>query len=196
MDARDRILAAAVAAFQQEGLEGLSMRRVAARVGLTPMALYRHYADKQALIDAVTLHALEAWRGRLARVRAEGDLQWLDAMSEAFLDFALEEPRLFEAAFRIPAGSARRFPEDFTAGRSPPGVLIFRRIEAAKQAGLIGDAPTAEIALSIWAMAQGLIDLYRAGRFSGDETAFRALYRSALRRCVSAFRPQEQAWTP
>jgi AcrR family transcriptional regulator len=196
MDVRNRILAATVAAFQQEGLEGLSMRKIAARVGLTPMALYRHYADKQALIDAVTLHALQAWRGRLAAVKAATDLQWLEAMGEAFLDFALEEPRLFEAAFRLPAGAARRFPEDFTAGRSPPGALIFQRIEAAKQAGLIGDAPTAEIALSIWAMAQGLIDLYRAGRFSGDETAFRALYRMALRRCISAFRPQDHAWTP
>jgi AcrR family transcriptional regulator len=191
MNARDRILTAAVDAFEHEGLEGLSMRKVAAKVGLTPMALYRHYADKQALIDAITLEGLEAWRARLRRVRADEPLQWLDAMGEAFLDFALEEPRRFEAAFRLPAQSARRFPEDFTAGRSPPGVLVFERVEQARKMGLIGDASTAEITLSIWAMAQGLIDLYRAGRFSGDEQAFRTLYRSALRRCVSAFKPRD-----
>jgi hypothetical protein len=37
-------------------------------------------------------------------------------------------------------------------------------------------------------MAQGLIELYRAGRFVG-EAEFRVLYRSALRRCVASFRP-------
>lgn len=191
MTARARILTAAVDAFEHEGLDGLSMRKVAARVGLTPMALYRHYADKQALIDAITLEGLEAWRARLAQVKGADPLQWLEAVGEAFLDFALDEPRRFEAAFRLPAASARRFPEDFTAGRSPPGLLIFERIEQARQQGLIGDAPAAEIALSIWAMAQGLIDLYRAGRFSGDEAAFRTLYRSALRRCISAFLPRD-----
>jgi AcrR family transcriptional regulator len=191
MTARARILTAAMDAFEHEGLEGLSMRKVATRVGLTPLALYRHYADKQALVDAITLEGLDAWRARLARVRAEDPLGWLEAMGEAFLDFALEEPRRFEAAFRLPSGSARRFPDDFTAGRSPPGLLIFERIDAARRAGLIGVAATTEIALSVWAMAQGLIDLYRAGRFSGDEAAFRALYRSALRRCICAFQPQD-----
>lgn len=191
MTARARILSAAMDAFEHEGMQGLSMRKVAARVGLTPMALYRHYADKQALIDAIALEGLEAWRARLARVKDDHPLRWLEKMGEAFLDFALDEPRRFEAAFRLPAASARKFPEDFTAGRSPPGLMVFDGIERARRMGLIGDVPTAEITLSIWAMAQGLIDLYRAGRFSGDEAAFRALYRSALRRCISAFQPRD-----
>lgn len=191
MTVRDRILTAAVEAFEHEGLEGLSMRKVAARVGLTPMALYRHFADKQALVDAITLEGLEAWRARVARIGDDDPMRWLETMGEAFLDFALQEPRCFEAAFRLPAASARRFPEDFTAGRSPPVALVFERIEQAKRMGLIGDAPTTEITLSIWAMAQGLVDLYRAGRFSGDEQAFRTLYRSALRRCISAFIPRD-----
>jgi AcrR family transcriptional regulator len=153
------------------------------------MALYRHYADKQALIDAITLQGLEAWRARLAQVSADDPLQWLEKMAEAFLDFALEEPRRFEAAFLLRANSARQFPDDFVAGRSPPVAMIFERIEQARREGLIGEAPTPEIALSIWAMAQGLIALHRAGRFTRDEAAFRSLYHSALRRSIAAFRP-------
>lgn len=189
MNTRSTILAAALEAFERDGLEGLSMRKVAAKVELTPMALYRHFADKQALVDAITLEGLEAWRARLARLRADDPAEWLEAAAEAFLDFALEEPRRFEAAFLLRANSARRFPDDFAAGRSPAVAMMSERIEQAKAQGLLDDAPSLEIALSIWAMAQGLVGLYRAGRFAGDEQAFRALYRSALRRCISAFRP-------
>jgi AcrR family transcriptional regulator len=189
MNVRDQILQAAVAAFEREGPEGLSMRRIAAAVGLTPMALYRHFADKQALTDAISLHALDVWGQRLAEVEAADPLRWLAAAGEAFMDFAIEEPRLYEAAFLFRARSARRFPDDFTAGRSPPVSMIFERIDAAKGAGLIGEAPTPEIGLSIWAMAQGMVELNRAGRFAGDETAFRALFRSAMRRCLASFLP-------
>src|SRR5690348_17571537 len=48
----------------RKGLEGLSLREVAARVGITPMAIYRHFASKEALIDALVLDALDEWSDR------------------------------------------------------------------------------------------------------------------------------------
>ena len=59
METKERILAAARGAFDREGPEGLSMRDIAKTAGITPMAIYRHYADKQALIDALVLDALD-----------------------------------------------------------------------------------------------------------------------------------------
>lgn len=50
---KDQILSAALALADESGLEAVTMRAVAARVGLTPMALYRHVADKEALLDGV-----------------------------------------------------------------------------------------------------------------------------------------------
>jgi AcrR family transcriptional regulator len=50
---KDQILAAALALADEAGLEAVTMRAVAARVGITPMALYRHVADKEALLDGV-----------------------------------------------------------------------------------------------------------------------------------------------
>lgn len=188
MTMRERIVQAAIEAFERDGLQGLSMRKIAVAVGLTPMALYRHVADKQALIDAVTLHGLETWRARLARVEATDPMAWLEAMAEAFLDFALEEPRLYEAAFQLRANTARRYPDDFAAGRSPAMAMVFDQIEAARRAGLIGEAPAMEIGVSVAAMAQGLVEMHRAGRFT-SEAEFRRLYRSALSRCLAAFRP-------
>jgi AcrR family transcriptional regulator len=186
MITKHRILAAAQERFHRDGIAGLSMRSLAKDVGLTPMALYRHYADKEALIDALSAAALDDWRDRLAAIEAPSAFASLEAVGEAFLDFALEAPRRFEAAFLLPARGARRFPDDIVAGRSPPLNLVMAHIEQAQRDGTLGAAPPSEIAMTIWALSQGLVALYRANRFS-DREAFRTTYRAALRRCYASF---------
>lgn len=183
---RDRIFAAARDLFDREGLGGLSMRRIAEQVAITPMAIYRHYADKDALIDALMLDGFEAWEARVRAIRTTNPVRWLEAMMDAFLDFALKEPRRYEAAFLLPARKARRFPDDFVAGRSPAVSMAYARIEAAREKGFFDDTPAAEIALALAAMGQGLVSMYRAGRFVGEKQ-FRAAYRGALRHCFNSF---------
>ncbi|WP_255954310.1 TetR/AcrR family transcriptional regulator [Streptomyces odontomachi] len=50
---REEILDAALAIADERGLDAVSMRAVAERVGVTPMALYRHVNDKAALLDGL-----------------------------------------------------------------------------------------------------------------------------------------------
>lgn len=50
---RDRVLSAAVALADQEGLDGLSMRRLATEFGVVPMALYKHVANKDDMLDGM-----------------------------------------------------------------------------------------------------------------------------------------------
>ena len=186
MNTRGRIVAAARELHAQGGLEGLSVRKVAAAVGLSPMALYRHFADKDALLDALVLDGLDAWRARVEALPPDRPLAWLQAVGDAFLDFALDEPRRFEAAFLLRAASARRYPEDFREGRSPPVRLIIDQVRRAQAEGALVESPPEELALGIWAMAQGMISLWRAGRFT-DEAAFRQVYRRALERTLRSF---------
>ncbi len=54
----DSIVEAAVALIESDGLPALTMRRLAKQVGCSPMALYRHVADKQELIGALADHYL------------------------------------------------------------------------------------------------------------------------------------------
>ena len=183
---RDRIFAAARDLFDKEGLPGLSRRRIAEQVAITPMAIYRHYADKDALIDALMLDGFAAWEARVRAIGTTDPIRWIEAMMDAFLDFVLKEPRRYEAAFLLPARKARRFPDDFVAGRSPVINMAYARIEAARAKGFFDDTPAAEIALAVSAMGQGLISMYQAGRFVG-EAQFRAAYRTALRHCIDSF---------
>jgi AcrR family transcriptional regulator len=183
---RDRIFAAARALFDAEGLAGLSMRKIAATVDITPMAIYRHYADKDALIDALMLDGFAVWEARVCGLSMRDPLRWLLGLMDAFADFALLEPRRYEAAFLLPARKARRFPDDFAAGRSPAISMAYARIEEAKAKGLLGGAPATEIALTLSALGQGLVSMYQAGRFIG-EAQFRAAYRTAMRHCLKSF---------
>ncbi|GAA0481853.1 hypothetical protein Ade02nite_57440 [Paractinoplanes deccanensis] len=50
---RDRVLRAAVALADEVGVAGLSMRRLAQQLGVVPMALYKHVADKEELLDGM-----------------------------------------------------------------------------------------------------------------------------------------------
>ncbi len=50
---RDRVLLAAVALADQVGIESLSMRRLAQELGVVPMALYKHVANKEELLDGM-----------------------------------------------------------------------------------------------------------------------------------------------
>jgi AcrR family transcriptional regulator len=182
---KDRIFSAAKTVLEQEGIAGLSMRRIAQQSGMSPMSLYRHFADKDALLNALMADGLGAWEERVRAIQATAPLQWLERLTDEFLAFALEEPHRFDAAFFLPAPKARRYPDDFAAGRSPVIAMAVLKIDEAQADGVLGGAPALDVALALSALAQGLVSMHRARRFSGD-AEFSALYRSVLRRSLKS----------
>jgi AcrR family transcriptional regulator len=183
---RDRILTSARVLYETGGLDGLSLRKVASDVQLTPMAIYRHFADKEALVEALVLDALDRWAERVAAVRIDDPAAWLESVGDEFLSFALEEPRRFELAFLVRSTRARRFPDDFNKGRSPAGQLWMARLKDLRALGrLAPDIEPVEAGFTLWALAQGLVTLFRAGRFVGGSAEFRAFYSRSIRRCLA-----------
>jgi AcrR family transcriptional regulator len=181
-----RVFAAARQLFDEGGVEAVSMRRIAEKVGITAMAIYKHYPDKDALLNVLMLDGFAAWEARVEKIREAEPLAWLLRLDDEFLEFALNEPRRYEAAFLLKASAARRYPEDFLAGRSPVVSKVLARIEEARALGLIGDIPAIDVAIAFGALSQGLVSLYRAGRFTG-EAEFRDAYHRALGHCRRAF---------
>ncbi|HEY2033994.1 MAG TPA: TetR/AcrR family transcriptional regulator [Rhizomicrobium sp.] len=192
METREQILAAARAAFDRDGPEGLSMRDISKEVGVTPMAIYRHYENKQALIDALVLDALNEWSQIVAAIPPAPPLEWLRDIGIAHLDFALRKPRRYEAAFLTHTTKARRYPDDFVAGQSPAGALQLRLIEELMAQGVLKASSPVEVLVTNAALSQGLITLYRAGRIAGGETEFRELYLRATARSTQAFIRERQ----
>jgi AcrR family transcriptional regulator len=82
------------------------LREATRRAGVVPNAAYRHFASRDALLQAVRSAALaalaKAMEKELARAHAGGPRADLRAIGTAYLRFARREPGLFRTAFSVP----------------------------------------------------------------------------------------------
>jgi len=185
----ERILRAARTLFERDGAEGVSMRRVAEAVGLTPMAIYRHFPNREALLKRISDDSFdEIARHWLARNRGGDVLARVIALQRIYLDYALAHPHLFDHAFSARRADARKYPEDFRAGRSPTLTVAAEAVAEAMQAGLLREDDAWDVAMTLWAHTHGLVALYRAGRFSYDEAQFRRFYDASLQRLLDGLK--------
>jgi AcrR family transcriptional regulator len=185
----EKILAAARELLDKEGAEAVTMRGVAGAVGITAMAIYRHFPDRAALLNAVADQGFEELAAQLAGKRYTGTTgQRLARMGEIYLDHALENPRLFELMFLMPREGARRYPRDFKAGLSPTANYMVEVLKEGMASGYFRKLDPWEICFEMGALSHGIILLYLGGRMNVDPTAFRALYRRSLRRYIDGIR--------
>jgi len=165
------------------------MRRVAVAVGITPMAIYRHYPNRAALLNTLADDGFEELSARLAGKRFSGDIQErLIKLAEVYLDHALQNPRLFELMFLKPRTGARRYPRDFKAGRSPTANMLAKVVQEGIESGYLRKDDPWEIVFAMGALSHGLIMLYLGGRTGGTPTQFRALYDRSFRRYIHGIR--------
>jgi len=185
----DRILQAARALFERDGAAAVSMRRVADVVGITPMAIYRHFPNREALLKRISDDSFQEIAHHWSARNEGGDvLARLLAIQRIYLDYALAHPHLFDHAFSTRREDARRFPEDFRARRSPTLNVVADVVAEAQRGGVLRDGDAWDIAMTLWAHTHGLIALYRAGRFSYDEREFRAFYEASLGRLLDGLK--------
>lgn len=184
-----KIIEAARRFLHEEGADAVTMRRVAKAAGITPMAVYRHYADHAALLNALADDGFEELSSRLARTPAAGDIETrLAKILNVFLKHALENPRLFELMFLKPRERARRYPHDFKARRSPTANPAAELIQEGMTSGHFRKDDAWEISFAMGALLQGLIMLYLGGRLDMSEARFRALCHRSLGRYVDGIR--------
>ena len=188
INSAEQIAVASRGLLDREGAEAVTMRRVAQAVGITPMAIYRHYEDRDALLNRLADEGFAELAGRLARVRSGGVEERLAKMGEVFLDHALENPQLFELMFLKPRPGARRYPDDFEAGKSPTANHVANVVREGMQTGCFRQDNVWEIVFEVGALSHGLIMLYVGGRLGMSAAQFRALYRRSFRRYIHGIR--------
>lgn len=106
---RDLILGAARKVFEAEGLEGASLRAIAAEAGYTPAALYFHFDSKEA-IYAEVLRVSLAGLGRSiehAVTRSEKPAERLYAAAMAFFRYYADNPRDLDLGFYLFRGGVK-----------------------------------------------------------------------------------------
>ncbi|MGC7102987.1 TetR/AcrR family transcriptional regulator [Amycolatopsis lurida] len=185
----DRIAAAALRILLAEGAEAVTMRRVAAEVGVTPMATYRHFPNREALLRAVADAAFDElgknWRPHAETVEFE---ERVELLLTDFLDFALGRPNLYKFLIIDRREPVRRFPEDFRDGLSPAFGAVWTAVEQGMREGALDEDDPLEVTLALTMPAVGLVQLYLGGRMNLSEPEFRALCARTTRRVLNGLR--------
>lgn len=165
-----RSLQAAIDVVRADGLAELTTRAIARRSGLTQPAIYRHFSGKDELVSAVLGEIRQEVYARLERAAVNENVRdRLLASLRVFRDYAIEEPRLFDALF-LQTGEGLPLPPpiDPARGGNIFGALATRVTESA-EAGILRSSGPVATALTLAAHSQGLALLYRQGRFGSAE---------------------------
>jgi AcrR family transcriptional regulator len=185
----EKIAAVTLAILEKEGADAVSLRRVAKAVGITPMAVYHHFENREALLTFVTDREFEKLVDYMrAQPRGRGHEQRLLHVMDYYIGYAFAHPRVFDYVFSQDRGDARRFPRDFLARRSPTMNVVADTVEAAMKDSFIRKDDVWEVAMELWAHIHGYIALYRAGRFELSEKQFRQLCQRSLKRFIDGLR--------
>ncbi|MGV0801456.1 TetR/AcrR family transcriptional regulator, partial [Mycolicibacterium elephantis] len=98
---RDEILDATTDLLLETGnAKAVSIRSVAQRVGVTPPSIYLHFADKDALLDAVCVRYFEKLDEEMQGLAADAPsaIEVLRAQGLAYIRFAVKTPELYRIA--------------------------------------------------------------------------------------------------
>ncbi|WP_082624026.1 TetR/AcrR family transcriptional regulator [Nocardioides sp. Soil805] len=180
---RTALVEAAVETVRERGPEGLALREVARRVGVSHNAAYRHFADRDALVDAVAERAMVELVGAVHRrldTVDEADpvaraRRRLVAIGAGYVEFALAEPGLFRLLFTAYPDA----PDAEGAGEDPYGMLNVA-LDELVDVGYLSpkDRPGAEV--TCWSVVHGFAVLNVEGPLRGLEPSDRAAALTSL----------------
>jgi AcrR family transcriptional regulator len=170
LPAHERLVQTALELLAEEGLEGLGLRSVARRAGLSHGAPLRHFASFAELLSEVAARgfqrlseALEASAAGLPR--GAGPLPRLRAGARAYVACAVANPALFALMFRPELLDARN--ESYRSHGLAAFERVVVQVRAAQDAGWRAERDTRVLAGAIWASLHGLAALWAQGALAG-----------------------------
>ena len=185
-NARNRICDVARDIFAKEGAEGISMRRVAADVGITATAIYRHFADKKALVSAIVEEGFMIFDREIRKFgRARTGPAKLMQLVDRYVDFILEYPKYFDFMFLLPRSDVRRYPDDFQQRESNSFNVLLDLVTEMMEAGQIKRDDVLGTSMTIWSQMHGLASLHRCGRFGNNPEELRKSMKRSLKRLLN-----------
>jgi AcrR family transcriptional regulator len=163
-DFRERLCDAAERLFAEKGPDAVTMRQLAAELGVSPMTPYRYFADKEDILAAVRTNGFNRFAEALetAYAKASGSRAKGAAVGEAYLTFAFEHPHTYKAMFDLNQPHEENYPDLVAAGARA------RKTMTQYVDGLVADGVLAgdseEIGRMFWAAAHGAVVLELSGK--------------------------------
>ena len=170
-DLKAALVEAAEILVAEHGALDFTLADASRRAGVSAAAPYRHFADKEALLDAVRARGFtrlgEAMGAAALARAAPGTVDEIVAIGEAYVRFAIKEPAIFRLMF-----GPRHTPEPTEAARDAGaacfGVLL-THVDRLRRANGFERPDTRTLAMPLWSMVHGLATLAIDQKF--DTTA-------------------------
>lgn len=162
------ITAAAVGLVEREGEAALTLRRVAALLGVTPNALYRYYSSRDVLVAAAADEVARRLLAAIERAMAAGGKGDIDpagrvwTLLKVYADFADAHPRLYEIFSTAKSSAAGELPAPLNHD-----LLWLKVIEIVEPLTGPANAPAATVTL--WGLLHGIWSLKQADRLGGKK---------------------------
>jgi len=161
---RETLLTASLRLIEAEGIGAVSLRRVAREAGVSPGAPYHHFADRGALLAALSAQGFRLLGEDMATARAStaSPVQALSAVIRAYVAFAQRNPAYFRLMFRPELSGWHKDPAVKAAVDDAERHLDETVADCAR-AGVIPAEQADPLAVMAWSMAHGLASLWLDG---------------------------------
>lgn len=179
---REALLAATLELIEDKGIGAVSLRQVARTAGVSPGAPYHHFADRAALLTALSNEGFRLLTVALdeAHGAAASSTQALEAVLTAYVQFALSNPAYFRLMFRPELKQSHK-----SALGAEAGEAAFAVLENTVGQCLADEAGAADrnvLAITMWSLVHGYASLWLDGQLDHwtDDPAALAHQISAL----------------
>lgn len=184
-DLRRAIIDAGEAELTERGLDGFSLRRVSARVGVSHTAPAHHFGDVSGLIDALAergFHRLLDFMTARQNIAPHSAYEQLIASGLGYLEFAQAHPALFRLIFSLPKGPNPN--KDVMVAAEAAFMHLARNVAALHRAEPLAHPGAYEEVLACWTRAHGFAELMLAGHITlpttDDPSAREAMFRKVF----------------
>ncbi len=160
-DLKNALIQAGIEILSDEGVKGLSLRRVAKRAGVSHTAPYAHFADKQALVAAISTEGYKRLYAQFTHIDQEfssDPLKKLVEVAWSYVQFAVNDPAHFKITFSGVIEKEKDYPA-FVEISQQSFAFIIEMVADCQAAGILRSGPTDLIAVHIWGAIHGLATL-------------------------------------
>ena len=165
-DLKNALIKAGVEILSKEGIEGLSLRKVAQKAGVSHSAPYSHFPDKQSLIAAISTEGFNQLYSELdAAILAnpKSPKKQLQQGARAYVQFALNNTDTFKIMFSGVLEKEKDYPA-FVEISSKTFQRVVDAVQACQDAGVLHAASAEMMAVAVWGQLHGIISLAFEGQ--------------------------------